>query len=58
MASDGLATRWDLERYPGLLAHHPAVVAGVLYRDFGRARDDVTVVVGRQEPARRGAERT
>ncbi len=46
MASDGLSMRWNLSAYPGLGARHPGVVAGVLYRDFGRARDDVTVVVG------------
>jgi anti-sigma regulatory factor (Ser/Thr protein kinase) len=44
MHSDGLAT-WNLERYPGLLARHPAVMAGVLYRDLWRERDDVTVLV-------------
>jgi anti-sigma regulatory factor (Ser/Thr protein kinase) len=45
MASDGLATRWSLENYPGLASHDPALVAGVLYRDHSRGRDDVTVVV-------------
>lgn len=45
--SDGLATHWSLERYPGLRIRHPATVAGVLYRDFRRARDDVTVVAFR-----------
>lgn len=45
--SDGLATQWDLAAYPGLLTHHPALIAGILYRDFGRARDDVAVVVFR-----------
>ena len=43
MASDGLATRWTLEAYPGLAARDPALVAGVLYRDHSRGRDDVTV---------------
>jgi anti-sigma regulatory factor (Ser/Thr protein kinase) len=43
--SDGLNTRWDSAAYPGLLNHHPALVAAVLYRDFSRQRDDVTVVV-------------
>lgn len=43
--SDGLATRWNLDDYPGLAARHPAVIAGVLYRDFSRGRDDVTVLV-------------
>ena len=48
MASDGLATRWSLEGYPGLAARDPALVAGILYRDHSRGRDDVTVVVARE----------
>ena len=51
LASDGLATSWDLARYPGLAAHHPALIAGVLWRDFSRDRDDATVFVGRVEVA-------
>jgi anti-sigma regulatory factor (Ser/Thr protein kinase) len=47
MHSDGLLTRWSINPYPGLAARHPAVIAGVLYRDFQRGRDDVTVVVAR-----------
>jgi anti-sigma regulatory factor (Ser/Thr protein kinase) len=47
MHSDGLASRWQLERYPGLGHHHPAVIAGVLYRDWSRGRDDVTVLAAR-----------
>jgi hypothetical protein len=31
-----------------LLAHHPALIAGALYRDFNRGRDDVTVVALRR----------
>jgi hypothetical protein len=45
--SDGLATHWDLARYPGLAQRHPSLIAGVLYRDFNRGRDDVTVVVAK-----------
>jgi hypothetical protein len=48
MHSDGLATRWSLADYPGLTRKNPSIVAGVLYRDFTRGRDDVTVVVARQ----------
>jgi anti-sigma regulatory factor (Ser/Thr protein kinase) len=44
MHSDGLQTRWNLANYPGLIRRHPAVIAGVLYRDFKRGRDDLTVV--------------
>jgi anti-sigma regulatory factor (Ser/Thr protein kinase) len=47
MHSDGLQGRWGVEKYPGLLARHPAVIAAVLYRDFVRGRDDVTVSVVR-----------
>lgn len=47
MHSDGLMTRWDLQTYPGLTQRHPSLIAGVLYRDFVRGRDDVTVVVAK-----------
>jgi anti-sigma regulatory factor (Ser/Thr protein kinase) len=47
MHSDGLATRWSLDQYPGLATRHPALLAGVLYRDFSRRRDDVTVLISR-----------
>jgi anti-sigma regulatory factor (Ser/Thr protein kinase) len=42
--SDGVGTQWDLQKYPGLLKKHPSLIAGVLYRDFGRGRDDATVL--------------
>jgi anti-sigma regulatory factor (Ser/Thr protein kinase) len=48
--SDGLGTSWSLEAYPGLTKRHPTLIAGVLYRDFKRGRDDVTVLVARGEP--------
>jgi anti-sigma regulatory factor (Ser/Thr protein kinase) len=51
MFSDGLGTSWDLSSYPGLVAKSASIIAGVLYRDFSRRRDDVTVVVVRQRPA-------
>ena len=45
MHSDGLTTRWTLKDRADLLAHHPAIVAAMLYRDQSRNRDDATVVV-------------
>ncbi|OLB97884.1 MAG: hypothetical protein AUH30_09400 [Candidatus Rokubacteria bacterium 13_1_40CM_68_15] len=45
--SDGLGTHWDLGRYSGLIQREPSLIAGVLYRDFARRRDDVVVVVAR-----------
>jgi anti-sigma regulatory factor (Ser/Thr protein kinase) len=47
MFSDGLGTHWSLDTQPGLVARHPALLAGVLYRDHARRRDDVTVVAVR-----------
>lgn len=47
MHSDGLMSRWDLRSYPGLAQCHPSLIAGVLYRDYNRGRDDVTVLVAR-----------
>ena len=46
--SDGLASHWNLDQYPGLFQRHPTVIAAVLYRDHDRGRDDVTVVVAKQ----------
>lgn len=48
MHSDGITQRWELERYPGLASRDPALVAGVLYRDFTRGRDDTTMLVIRR----------
>ncbi|WP_165252790.1 ATP-binding SpoIIE family protein phosphatase [Paludisphaera soli] len=47
MHSDGVATQWRLDRYAGLSAKHPGLIAGTLHRDFRRPRDDATVVVAR-----------
>jgi anti-sigma regulatory factor (Ser/Thr protein kinase) len=44
MHSDGLGTRWNLDDYSGLFRRHPSVISAVLYRDFSRNRDDVTVL--------------
>lgn len=49
LASDGLGTSWSLDQYPGLSQRHPSLIAAVLYRDFTRGRDDVTVLVARGE---------
>jgi serine phosphatase RsbU (regulator of sigma subunit) len=48
MYSDGLASHWSLDDYPGLRQRHPTLIAAVLYRDFTRRRDDVTVLVARE----------
>jgi hypothetical protein len=44
MHSDGLLSRWDFAAHPGLTPRHPSLIAGVLYRQYARGRDDVTVI--------------
>jgi anti-sigma regulatory factor (Ser/Thr protein kinase) len=46
--SDGIGTHWNLARYPGLGQRHPMLIAGALYRDFHRKRDDATVLALRE----------
>ena len=43
--SDGIGARWRLDAYEKVAAIHPALLAGMIYRDFARDRDDVTVIV-------------
>lgn len=55
MHSDGLGTQWTLDRYPGLINRHPALIAATLYRDFRRPivrnsvglPDDVAILVAK-----------
>lgn len=47
MHSDGLISHWNLERYPGILNKRSSLIAGVLYRDYFRQTDDVSVLVAR-----------
>lgn len=56
MHSDGLSNHWELEGYPGLSQKSPSLIAGVLYRDFARRRDDVVVVVARERAQERSKE--
>lgn len=48
--TDGIRARWDLARYPGLLAQPAPVLAAVLVRDFWRHRDDAAIAVLRTRP--------
>jgi anti-sigma regulatory factor (Ser/Thr protein kinase) len=48
MHSDGLSSHWKLDRYAGLVTCNLPLIAGVLYRDFKRVRDDVTVLAARE----------
>ena len=52
MFSDGLASKAGISGYAGIQGRHPALIAGLLYRDFTRRRDDATVLVARMEEER------
>lgn len=43
MTSDGIKNHWRLDRYVGVAHRHPALIAGLLYRDQARTTDDTTV---------------
>ena len=45
--SDGLSSKWKASSYPGLLRRDSALLAGALFRDFARDRDDASVVIYR-----------
>ena len=45
MHSDGLSSRWQLSRWGRVWQRHPALIAGVAYRDLARGTDDAVVVV-------------
>jgi anti-sigma regulatory factor (Ser/Thr protein kinase) len=45
MHSDGLSARWQLQRWAGIWGRHPALIAGMAYRDLARGTDDAVVVV-------------
>jgi len=52
LSSDGIRSGSDPASYPGLLAHHPAVIAATLHRDHQRGTDDATVLVVKDDRSR------
>jgi anti-sigma regulatory factor (Ser/Thr protein kinase) len=50
LASDGISTNWNFSRYANIQSVHPTLIAALIYRDFGRQRDDTTVLVGKWVP--------
>lgn len=45
MHSDGLSTRWDLQKYPMITRHDFSIIAAALYKDHCRKNDDVAIAV-------------
>ncbi|GAB3784316.1 serine/threonine protein kinase [Spirosoma horti] len=47
MASDGLHTRWNPARYPGIGNYDPSILAAIIYKECARHTDDMSVVVSK-----------
>jgi anti-sigma regulatory factor (Ser/Thr protein kinase) len=45
--SDGLKSRWDMAKYPGIERHDASLIAAILYKDNTRKRDDALVLIVR-----------
>ncbi len=45
--SDGIRTKWDTNRLPGILRYDLSLLAAALYKDFTRNTDDASVVAVR-----------
>ncbi|MFT3680444.1 MAG: ATP-binding protein [Ferruginibacter sp.] len=49
--SDGLSTRWDLQKYPSITKHDCSIIVAALYKDHNRGNDDVTILAITQKQA-------
>jgi hypothetical protein len=45
MYTDGLTSKCGFAGLPGIMMRPPGLIAGLLYRNFSRQRDDATVLV-------------
>jgi anti-sigma regulatory factor (Ser/Thr protein kinase) len=47
MCSDGIQTRWDLNKYPSIFKYDNTVLAAAVYKDFNRANDDSSILIAK-----------
>ena len=47
MASDGIQTRWNSNRYPNVNRYDPIILATAIYKEHNRHTDDASVAVAR-----------
>ena len=45
MCSDGIKTKWDHNKYPTLFKYDLAITAAMLFKDFARFTDDMSIAV-------------
>ena len=47
MCSDGIKSRWDIQKFTGILKCDLSILAAAIYKDFARHTDDISIVVSR-----------
>lgn len=47
MCSDGIKSRWDMQKYVGIQRCDLTVAAAAIYKDYARKTDDMSVLVGK-----------
>ena len=45
MCSDGINSRWDLNRFPGAFRYDNMILASCIYKDYVRGTDDASVLI-------------
>jgi hypothetical protein len=43
--SDGIRSRWDLAKFPGIGHHDGMIIASAIYKEFVRGNDDASIIV-------------
>lgn len=43
--SDGIRSRWELGKFPGIGHHDGMIIASAIYKEFARGNDDASVIV-------------
>lgn len=47
LCSDGIRSRWDVTKYPGIQKHDLTLQAAAIYKDFSRRTDDTSIVIAK-----------
>lgn len=45
LCSDGIKTRWDMNKYPGIFRYDMSILASAIYKDHARKTDDMSIVI-------------
>jgi anti-sigma regulatory factor (Ser/Thr protein kinase) len=49
LCSDGIKSRWEHAKFPGIQKYELIIQAAALYKDFARKTDDMSIIIGRVE---------